>query len=517
MTAFADPDSSVGPKPPPHVLRGPEHADNYRIKVGRYRDRWYRDPLYDCPIALAAGPDEAYPSVSVVKGAAGKDWTYVALKRVANAPDLADIAGRGFYERYERLKVINSLDLSAAQRRGTNVHTWAECRAYGTLPFLTENDEGGVYFPIVDKLWTELQPELIAAEVVAIHRTMNGAGYGGTSDGIFRIDGKTYMVDWKSRGQDSDHGCYPEEAGQLGAYCGAEYMIVADDDPSNPHGAKRIEVPHLDGALVVSIRPDSYEVYPVDLDRAKDHFAAMHGWWLARREEGKTVGAKWPPRRQVAGEEEPALAPSPHDPDVERRELLYARHDGLTQAQQAEFKRRSVNINGFDLDAVEQLIDDIENPPSLLEMAKRRMSKDAGRATDRRLADEGGEPADDDVKLFELRWDMGMTDAGHRWLTVVINEAMDAGFDFRLSQFRSQRRVDLFCALTEWATVDEFDARDDRPFRAAINQVATFPHIATAPIGALVGALTADQAAGLRYLVTEIAAKRMTFDPWEEV
>jgi hypothetical protein len=76
---FNDPEPSgvAGPKPPPTVMRGPEHADNYRIKVGRYKDRWYRDPLpaTAVPARDAALTDEAYPSVSIVKGASGKDWT----------------------------------------------------------------------------------------------------------------------------------------------------------------------------------------------------------------------------------------------------------------------------------------------------------------------------------------------------------------------------------------------------------------------------------------------------------
>ena len=251
VMSFADPDSATvaGPTPPPTVMRGPTHADNYRIKVGRYKDRWYRDPLPADDTWNGTPDTESYPSVSIVKGASGKDWTYTSLKRIAHADDLAELAGKGFYERYERFKVINQLDLSAAMRRGTNVHTWAECIAYGVPQYLNVNGEGGGYFPIVDQLFADLNPKLIAAEFVCIDRELHGIGYGGTSDGIFEIDGKRYMVDWKSRGADSDHGCYPEEAGQIGAYVGCQYIIMADDDPTNPHGAKREQMPKLDGGL----------------------------------------------------------------------------------------------------------------------------------------------------------------------------------------------------------------------------------------------------------------------------
>jgi len=513
---FNDPEPSgvAGPKPPPTVMRGPEHADNYRIKVGRYKERWYRDPLpaTAVPARDAALTDEAYPAVSTVKGASGKDWTYVALMRVAHADDLPEIATKGYFERYERLKVINSLDLSAAMRRGTNVHTYAECLAYGISPWslLNTASEGADYFPCVERLFAELSPELFAAEVVAIHRSMHGVGYGGTTDGIFRIFGGLYMVDWKSRRADGDHDCYPEEAGQLGGYTGAEYMIVADDDPANPHGAKRVEVPQLDGGLIISIKPDSYEVYPVDLTKAQDHFEAMHLWWLARTQESKQVGSKWAPRRGVVN---PLSLPTPEgDPptpvDEGRRDALYARYDKLTKAQQEQFAQRLPNIDRNDLDAVESLIDNIIDPPKIIDMAQARTARDRERDADRRLAAEGGPANPDDVRLFELRWEIGMTKPGQKWVGRVVNEAIDE-CDFRLSTLRSQRRADIYCALTEWATVDEFDWNHDEPFRAAIATVAV--NVDSVPVGVLIGTLMTEQAAALRRLVTEIGAGRMRY------
>ena len=54
------------------LLQGPADADHYRVKVGRYNERWYQD-----------GDNGPYPSISTVKKASGSDWTFVALKRVA--------------------------------------------------------------------------------------------------------------------------------------------------------------------------------------------------------------------------------------------------------------------------------------------------------------------------------------------------------------------------------------------------------------------------------------------------
>jgi len=502
MTTFADPDSAVvaGPKPPPTVMRGPEHAENYRMKVGRYKERWYRDPLPSDDIAPAVADDEVYPSVSTAKGASGKDWSYVTLKRIAHSYDLADIAAKGFYERYERFKVINQLALTEAMRRGTNVHTWAECIAYGVPQYLRPDGDGGAYFPIVDKLFADLQPKLVAAEFVCIHRTLNGLGYGGTSDGIFEIDGKLYMVDWKSRGEDSDHACYPEEAGQIGAYVGAEYVIVADDDPSNPHGAKRMRMPQLDGGLIVSIKPDSYEVYPVDLDKAIDHWQSMHAWWVARRSEGGALGPKWAPRRAVLTEQLAASIDHVH------REKLYARHDKLTTKQKAEFAERAASINTADLYAVEQLLNDIENPPRLVDLSQRRQAADRAREADRRLSLEGGEPDPDDIRYFEVAWELAMTVDAKRWLTRIVQEAIKADVDFRFSKFPSKRRADIYCALTQWG-LDVFGVHDDDDFLGALVTIRSSPVSPTDSLGFIVGSLTASEAADFRQLVNTIVGE----------
>jgi hypothetical protein len=526
---FADP-ADTKPRPPANVMRGPDHAENYRVKVGRYSDRWYCDPLPADDIAPASPDEEAWPSVSIVKKASGSDWTMVGLKRVANAPDLDVIAQGGYFERYEKLKVINKLGLSAAARRGTNVHAWAECLAYGVPPYLTHRDEGSTFFGTVDRIWADYQPKLVAAEFVAIHRGLNGVGYGGTSDGVFEIDGKLYMVDWKSRGDDSEHGCYPEEAAQLGAYGRAEYVIVADDDPANPHGAHRKVLGNrLAGGLIFSIKSDSYEVYPVDLDKGFDHFSELHGWWIARRSERKAIGRKWAPRRTAQSPDDPVsdtgegrdVGPSIEealaDPAladavaaVDRKQALYDRYDALSAEQQEQFRDEIAGSDASDLDIVEQVLNGVENPPTLIESAQRRMKLDAEREAERadsRLSDdEGGPAAHEDVKHFEAIWGLGVSDAGKGWIAAIVQHAINDGLDFRLSTKSTQRRADIYCALCEWASCDYFDADDSSGFVAALHTVTG---TVTLPIGRQVGGLTTAEAAALRHVVTEIVADRM--------
>src|SRR5262245_1476364 len=482
MSGFADPDSATvaGPRPPEWAIQGPAHADNYRIKVGRYKDRWYRDPLPADERWNGTPDHESYPSVSIVKGASGKDWTFVALKRIAHAEKLPDIAATGFYERYEQFKVINQLDLSLAMRRGTNVHTWAECIAYG-VPKVA-GPEGAHYFKTVEQLFADLNPKLIAAEFVCIHRGLHGVGYGGTADVILEIDGKRYLVDWKSRSEDADHDVYPEEAGQIGGYVGCDYIIIEDADPTNVHGAKRADMPKLDGGLIVSIKPDSYEVYPIELDRAIEHFHAMHAWWNARRIEGQTTGPKWAPRRAVPLEQQ--LQESIDH--VERKKILYARFDKLTGEQKARFNESIGGIDRDNLDSVERLLDDIVNPPTIRDMAQARMERDAAREADRRLSGEGGIPDPNDVAMFGLRWDFNLSAPAKRWITGIVDEAQIAHVDFRLSELSTQRRADIYCALTEWA--EHFDGKDDRAFGAAIGMVA-MNDVSDTPLGERIGRL----------------------------
>lgn len=274
-------------------LRGPADADHYRVQVGRYRDRWYVDPLPSCPIAEAT--DAQWPSVTTVKkGAGGQDWTYVGLKRVAQAledkPDA--LAGLDYGSRYDRLISMNKQGLARAGTRGTNVHTYFEMGLRGqsieaTLP----GEPGAEYLDAVRAFFDQYQPELVAAEVVAINRTLNGVGYGGTGDAIIRIDGKTYWPDWKSRGEESNHGAYPEEAAQVGAYAMADYIIVELED-----GPQRILIPDLDGGLIVSVKPDGCRIYPVDLRRAAEHWRLLHFWWSQRQNEREAIGKPWAPR-----------------------------------------------------------------------------------------------------------------------------------------------------------------------------------------------------------------------------
>jgi hypothetical protein len=274
------------------ILLGPADPDHYRTKIGRYRDRWYVDPLPADQIADAT--DEAWPSVSTVKGAYGKNWEYVGYKRIADwlQDRPHELDGLNHHDRYERIKQMAKSSLKVAASRGTDVHTMFENRLRNRVTddrMLSE--EARAYRPAVDAFFDDHQPELFAAELVCINRGMHDVGYGGTADAIIRLQGSLLLPDWKSRGKDSDHGAYPEEVAQLGGYNGADYIIT--------EGPKRTALPPLDGGLIVSIRPDGYRIFPVDLGEAWLQFEGLHAWWARRLDEQKAIGRPWPPRGQV--------------------------------------------------------------------------------------------------------------------------------------------------------------------------------------------------------------------------
>src|SRR5690606_31786199 len=150
------------------------------------------------------------------------------------------------------------------------------------------------YKKALDDFFRTYDPELYAAEYVAIHRTLNGRGYGGTPDGIWRLR-KTvkglFAFDYKTRAFDSNHGAYPDEAAQVAAGVNAEYMIVSDGNG----GAKRARLPELDGGMIVSIKPDGARVYPVNLEAGMRDFTELHARWvLSKSNRPKSIGRVWP-------------------------------------------------------------------------------------------------------------------------------------------------------------------------------------------------------------------------------
>jgi hypothetical protein len=280
----------------------------FRVPHGRYGSMWYRDPLPGCDIAPADDTDRV--SVSIVKKASGSDWSNVAIKRIAAVLEATPgrFAGLDATEIGAEMRKINAEGLKSAANRGTNVHTIAEQLLTGVPVTITADMPGGEYRGAVEAFFAQYEPTLVLYEFVCMNRTLNGHGFGGTADAIVEIKGKRYVIDYKSRGEDSRHGAYAQEAAQVGGYSLADYIVV---------DRQRRLIPELDGALIVSIKPDGYAVYPVDLPKAQAHFVDLHAWWVSRQTEHETYGRMWP-KSKKAKDLAPSvpLAPVEQTPEV---------------------------------------------------------------------------------------------------------------------------------------------------------------------------------------------------------
>lgn len=264
------------------TFRGPTDPEQFRIKVGRYKERHYFDPLPADDTWEAEDPNEdPYPSVSTIKKVSARDFSPVAARRVAefavaNFATLAPIVKNSPDAAVDLLIGADKRGLNVASARGTAVHAVMELLAAGVEPNMVNTDPSA--FPYLDTckaILFDLQPEFDYTETVVISRSNR---YGGTFDVVMKVNGKWYLVDYKSR-KAGGHDAYIEEAWQISAYAKADYWIVAGPDGQ----PIRIKPPHLDGGLIISICPGdgSYVTYPVDLDKGFDGFVRMNAMWVA--------------------------------------------------------------------------------------------------------------------------------------------------------------------------------------------------------------------------------------------
>ena len=311
----------------------PSGADPARFRTDYRRQRWYVDPLPACDLADVSG--DRWPALSTLK----KAWNSTFRKTWAedgNTYDLdplrvalyadenwSDLTGQPRAQRVPVMTRSAKADLDVAAKRGTAIHS--------ALDLLLAGDEAGAaavchpdYWATVRRMVTDVGIDLVHAERVAISRTN---GWAGTFDGIVAIDGKTWLIDWKTRGADSKHGAYEAEAAQLGGYALADYIVVEGPDGN----AVRAPLPDLAGGLVISIKPESWEIYPVDLSAAGDACRELKAAWelisTGKSHGRRAVGKAWPTVKVI----EPEPQPVPAD----RSEWITQRTDTLVMSTAA--------------------------------------------------------------------------------------------------------------------------------------------------------------------------------------
>jgi hypothetical protein len=254
------------------MLRGPAHPEQFRQQVGRYGDRFYVDNLPGDPIHVPAAPRSVLPSISVIKQAYPKfltDWAAQAAATYAVEHSSAWM----LLDNDAAIDLIAKAAIRArdrAAKRGSDVHGIIEQLSLGVQPdYLMLDDSVRPYVPCIEQLVKDLRLVPTVLESVVFNHEV---GYGGTFDFIGETVHGVGLLDWKTR---KTTARYDEEAAQVAAYAGAEYMIV--ESPLG--GAMRAPLPQLDYIGVVVISPTGYQVHEVNEVDAWDLWCRLADFW----------------------------------------------------------------------------------------------------------------------------------------------------------------------------------------------------------------------------------------------
>jgi PD-(D/E)XK nuclease superfamily len=155
-------------------------------------------------------------------------------------------------KRLAELQRSRHAERKAAATRGTDVHAFAAALAQGAELEIPEPAVGMVdaYLEFV----AAYRVREIAVEATIANLTHR---YAGTLDLIATLDGapELTLIDWKTGGS----GVWPEVALQLAAYANAELIVI--DELEQP-------MPAIERALVVWLRSDGFDVYPIEIGPA---------------------------------------------------------------------------------------------------------------------------------------------------------------------------------------------------------------------------------------------------------
>lgn len=188
-------------------------------------------------------------------------------------------------EAVKLLKGIPDSKRDKAADRGSVIHHVID--AYlkkQSLPDFNE-DEFAVALS-ADAFLNDHQPVIVATEVTVYSPSMH---YAGTCDLFCRINGESWLLDWKT-----GSGVWSEYALQLHAYSVAERAIVDDFDTPAPWYKPNLGVVH--------ITPTGYTLHPVLAPWEKREatwraLVELHGW---TKEADKALGKQEPISRTVA-------------------------------------------------------------------------------------------------------------------------------------------------------------------------------------------------------------------------
>jgi hypothetical protein len=217
----------------------------------------------------------------------------VAEEALANLPQIVKMSRTDRDGAVKFLKGRPYAQRDEAADAGTKAHDLAECYVLGK-PYevpAPDTDLGKTLAQFV-KFLEEWRPTFEATEAVVANKTI---GYAGSLDAIARIPAlgnKLLVIDYKT----SKSGPYPEWALQVAAYAKAESLWLPD--------GTQVEMPTVEGAVVLRLRPNMYAVHEVeaDLDELLAAFtAARHvASWALDSDDANPFGKKLTPTEAVA-------------------------------------------------------------------------------------------------------------------------------------------------------------------------------------------------------------------------
>jgi hypothetical protein len=218
----------------------------------------------------------------------------VAEFAVANLGPVVTLVASGEHSAaVDMLKRAPDRDTAQAAAAGTEVHDLFERLAKGEEVGRVHPDLVP-YVGIFKGFEQQFEPEFVHLEQTVWSETH---GYAGSFDFMARLkDPDTgerglYIGDWKT----TRSGVHAEVALQMTAYANADYIIT-------PEGEK-LDIPELDGAVVVHARPEGGQVVPARLDDSLFQlFLALREIWEWDRETSKTVLGRGVPIESVVEE-----------------------------------------------------------------------------------------------------------------------------------------------------------------------------------------------------------------------
>jgi hypothetical protein len=229
-----------------------------RLAVPKQDGRYYKVP----------GIEEPLPSVTTILG---------ALAKPALAPWAAKSVAEWVRDNWQAVHAMMQTDPDAAVQAmkgapwrqsnkaadlGSAIHAVADALASGAeLPEIPPEAE-----PYIEQFLAAHREHDI--EMVATERTVCNTymGYAGTMDALIRIDGRLLVCDIKT-GKD----VWPEAVLQLAAYQHASYWVTDEDELE--------EMPRVDGAVVLHLRPDRHRLIEVTDEHAWVAFGALMTVW----------------------------------------------------------------------------------------------------------------------------------------------------------------------------------------------------------------------------------------------